>query len=130
MGLHSEEMPTVITRHKVYEARESFNILLAEDNLINQTLAIKLLETRGHRVTLASNGKEAVEAFKKGDFDLILMDIQMPEMDGFEATRRIRELEAENQSSIDNQQSTIPIIAMTAHAMTGRSGKVHRCGHG
>jgi signal transduction histidine kinase/CheY-like chemotaxis protein len=119
MGLHSEEMPTVITRHKVYEARESFNILLAEDNLINQTLAIKLLETRGHRVTLASNGKEAVEAFKKGDFDLILMDIQMPEMDGFEATRRIRELEAENQSSIDNQQSTIPIIAMTAHAMTG-----------
>ena len=118
MGLGSEEMPTVITRHKVYEARESFNILLAEDNLINQTLATKLLETRGHRVALASNGKEAVEAFKKGDIDLILMDIQMPKMDGFEATRRIRELEAENQSSIDNQQSTIPIIAMTAHAMT------------
>ena len=85
MGLGSEEMPTVITRHKVYEARESFNILLAEDNLINQTLATKLLETRGHRVALASNGKEAVEAFKKGDIDLILMDIQMPKMDGFEA---------------------------------------------
>ena len=119
MGLGSEEIPTVITRHKVYEARESFNILLAEDNLINQTLAIKLLETRGHRVALASNGKEAVEAFKKGDFDLILMDIQMPEMDGFEATRRIRELEAENKSTINNEQSTIPIIAMTAHAMTG-----------
>ena len=118
MGLRSEEMPAVITLHKVYEARESLNILLAEDNLINQTLAIKLLETRGHQVTLASNGKEAVEAFKKGDFDLILMDIQMPKMDGFEATRRIRELEAENQLSIDNQQSTIPIIAMTAHAMT------------
>jgi two-component system sensor histidine kinase/response regulator len=138
MGLPSEETSTVITRHKVYEARESFNILLAEDNLINQTLATKLLETRGHRVTVASNGIEAVEAFKKGDFDLIIMDIQMPEMDGFEATREIRRMEdrrqksevrsqAEqipiaNKSSIVNRQSSIysiPIIAMTAHAMTG-----------
>jgi len=116
MGLSSEEPPAVITRHSVYETRESFNILLAEDNLINQTLAVKLLETRGHRVTLVSNGIAAVEAFKKGDFDLILMDIQMPGMDGFEATREIRKLEIANpQSSIH----TIPIIAMTAHAMTG-----------
>ena len=152
MELRSEEIPTVITRHKVYEERESFNILLAEDNLINQTLATKLLETRGHRVALVSNGKDAVEAFKKGDFDLILMDIQMPEMDGFEATREIRKIEdrgqepevrsqkpevrgqksedrkqaketpAANPSTIANRQSTIervPIIAMTAHAMTG-----------
>ena len=124
MGLRSEETPTVITHHKVYEERESFNILLAEDNLINQTLAINLLETRGHRVTLASNGIEAVVAFKKGDFDLILMDIQMPEMDGFEATREIRKLETgdSHQSPIANRQSSIhsiPIIAMTAHAMTG-----------
>ncbi len=145
MGLSSEEVPTVITCHNICEARESFNILLAEDNLINQTLAIKLLETRGHRVALASNGIEAVEAFKKGDFDLVLMDIQMPKMDGFEATREIRKIEDRrqrtedkgqapadnikakqtpdaNQSTINNQQSTIrrvPIIAMTAHAMTG-----------
>ena len=138
MGLPLEETPTVITRHKIYEERESFNILLAEDNLINQTLAITLLETRGHRVVLASNGIEAVEAFKKGDFDLILMDIQMPKMDGFEATREIRKTEDSmqakqtpdaNQSTINNRQSTInnqqstiqrvPIIAMTAHAMTG-----------
>jgi len=117
MGLSSEETPTTITRHKIYEERERFNILLAEDNLINQTLTIKLLETRGHRVTLASNGIEAVEAFKKGNFDLILMDIQMPGMDGFEATREIRKLETG-----DPQQSSIhsiPIVAMTAHAMTG-----------
>ena len=118
MGLRPEEMPTVITRHKVYEARESFDILLAEDNLINQTLTIRLLETRGHRVTLASNGIEAVEAFKKGDFDLILMDIQMPGMDGFEATRAIRNLMLEKCDS-KGRTSHIPIIAMTAHAMTG-----------
>ncbi|MBA3012213.1 MAG: response regulator [Desulfobacula sp.] len=125
MGLSSEESPAVITRHTVYEARESFNILLAEDNLINQTLAVKLLETRGHRVTLVSNGIAAVEAFKKGDFDLILMDIQMPGMDGFEATREIRRLEMANpQSSIH----TIPIIAMTAHAMTGDREKCINAG--
>jgi two-component system sensor histidine kinase/response regulator len=118
MGLRSEEMPTVITRHKVYEERESLNILLAEDNSINQTLAIKLLEKRGHRVTLASNGIEAVEAFKNGDFDLILMDIQMPEMDGFAATRAIRDLMLEKSDS-KGRMSDIPIIAMTAHAMTG-----------
>ena len=118
MGLPSEETSTVITSHKIYEERERFNILLAEDNLINQTLATRLLETRGHRVTLASNGVEVVEAFKMGDFDLILMDIQMPKMDGFEATRAIRDLMLEKCDS-KGRTFHIPIIAMTAHAMTG-----------
>ncbi len=106
MGLHTEETPTLITRHRIYEERKSHNILLAEDNLINQTLATKLLETRGHRVTLASNGLEAVEAFKTGDFDLILMDIQMPEMDGFEATREIRRIEDRRQKTEVGSQKT------------------------
>jgi len=111
MGLGDETKPAVITSHTVQEARERLTILLAEDNAINQTLAIKLLESRGHRVILAQNGKEAVDAFLKGDIDLILMDVQMPEMDGFEATGRIRELNRENAS--------VPIVAMTAHAMKG-----------
>jgi signal transduction histidine kinase/DNA-binding response OmpR family regulator len=119
MGLPSEETPTVITRHRIYEERERFNILLAEDNLINQTLAIKLLETRGHRVSLVLNGVEAVEAFKKGDFDLILMDIQMPEMNGFEATKQIRNLERESRKEKESKPERVPIIAMTAHAMAG-----------
>lgn len=118
MGLQPEEEPTVITRHTVYEAREKFNILLVEDNLINQTLAVRLLETRGHRVTLASNGLEALEAFKKMDPDLILMDIQMPKMDGFEATRAIRDYESQKDDAT-GRMPHIPIVAMTAHAMTG-----------
>ncbi|MCU1256438.1 MAG: domain S-box [Candidatus Angelobacter sp.] len=87
-------------------------ILLAEDNAVNQRLAIHLLEKLGHTCVLAKNGREAVEAFEREKFDLVLMDVQMPEMGGFEAVRRIRLLE---------QQSGMhtPIIALTAHAMKG-----------
>ena len=88
------------------------NILLAEDSLANQKLAIGLLEKRGHRVTVVNNGKQAVMAAHKENFDVILMDVQMPEMDGFEATREIRNLEA------DSGRHT-PIVAMTAHALKG-----------
>ena len=88
-----------------------FKILLAEDNRINQRVAQRLLEKRGHTVVLAESGTEALKAWQKQSFDLILMDVQMPEMDGFEATAKIR-----NQEKPGNH---IPIIAMTAHALVG-----------
>ncbi|MEH6577770.1 MAG: PAS domain-containing protein [Amphritea sp.] len=88
------------------------HILLAEDGLINQKVATKLLEQRGHSVVIANNGKEAVVCFERETFDMVLMDVQMPEMDGFQATARIRELES-------GSSAHLPIIAMTANAMKG-----------
>jgi two-component system, sensor histidine kinase and response regulator len=87
-------------------------ILLAEDNPVNQRVAIRLLEKGQHTVTLATHGGEAVAAWAPGRFDVILMDVQMPEMDGFEATRVIRQREA-------GTGARTPIVAMTAHAMVG-----------
>jgi CheY-like chemotaxis protein len=87
-------------------------ILLAEDNTVNQRLAVRILEKAGHAVVVANNGREALAALQAQPFDLVLMDGQMPEMDGFEATRAIRNNEL-------GQGTHIPIIAMTAHAMTG-----------
>ena len=89
-----------------------FRILLAEDNPVNQKVAVKVLEKSGHRVTVAENGREAVDLTLHERFDLILMDVQMPEMDGYEATKAIRDREL-------NTGSHIPIVAMTAHAMQG-----------
>ena len=87
-------------------------ILLTEDNRVNQQLAMRLLEKRGHTVVLASTGREALEAIDRQPFDVVLMDVQMPEMDGFEATAAIRQREQETGRHV-------PIIAMTAHAMKG-----------
>src|SRR2546421_1218355 len=105
----------LVTRHSIAESRHALRILLAEDNPVNQQVATAMLLKRGHQVDVAANGREAVEAVAKERYDLVLMDIQMPEMDGFEATQRIRALP---------QGGTLPIIALTAHAL---SGERERC---
>ena len=94
--------------------KSSLNILLAEDNPINQRVALFNLKKMGHQVDIAENGKIAVEFFSKNKYDIILMDIQMPEMDGLEATKQIRNWEKKNQN-----KRIMPIIAMTANAMRG-----------
>jgi two-component system, sensor histidine kinase and response regulator len=111
---HHDELP-LITRYSLGDAGEasrSLRILLAEDNPVNQRLAVRMLEKRGHRVAMSCNGREALEALAGDAFDLILMDVQMPEMDGFEATAAIRKSEA-------GRGTHIPIVALTAHAMKG-----------
>ncbi|MFC1572686.1 response regulator [Candidatus Eisenbacteria bacterium] len=101
-----------VTRHSLRDSRRKLSILLAEDNLVNQKLATKILEKEGHTVTVANDGRKAVEAVKQEAFDLVLMDVQMPTMDGLEATATIREMERESGTHV-------PIIAMTAHTMMG-----------
>jgi signal transduction histidine kinase/ActR/RegA family two-component response regulator len=101
--------------------RQPLSILVAEDNVVNQRLIRILLERRGHRVTVVGNGDAALAAWRQDRFDCILMDIQMPEMDGYEATRRIRARESGNGPHI-------PIIALTAHAMKGDREKCLQAG--
>ena len=93
------------------EAQRALEILLVEDNAINQKLARILLERQAHTVNLAENGREAVEKVCERRYDIVLMDVQMPEMDGVEATRHIR--------AMNGSAAQVPIIAMTAHAMKG-----------
>ena len=101
-----------LTRHLLNESRRKLRVLLAEDNAINQKLAVNLLEKQGHSVTVANDGNEAVAAVEDGEFDVVLMDVQMPNMSGLEATAAIRALER-------GTARHLPIVAMTAHAMKG-----------
>ena len=102
----------VITRHTLREARRRLKILLAEDNEVNQRLIVKLMEKRGYEVVVAGDGRQALAALDQDRFDCVLMDVQMPEMDGLQATQAIRAKEA-------CTCGHVPIVAMTAHAMKG-----------
>ena len=97
----------------IYTPQQTYHILLAEDGLVNQRVAMELLQQRGHQVTVAADGHEALATLAANHFDLILMDVSMPEMDGYEATAAIRAHEAESDAA------PMPIIAMTAHVMKG-----------
>ncbi len=107
-----DQRPALVTRHSLREDRQHLRILLAEDNSVNQMVAVRLLEKMGHTVMVVANGRDAALMVEDQEFSLVLMDVQMPEMGGFEATRVIREKEAATHKHI-------PIVAMTAHAMKG-----------
>jgi CheY-like chemotaxis protein len=108
--------PALVTRHSLHESRACLTILLAEDNRVNQLMAVRLLEKRGHTVVVAETGNAALVALDKQHFDLILMDMQMPELDGLEATVLIRKREKLSGKHV-------PIFAMTANAMTSDKEK-------
>ena len=105
----------IVTRHTIAESRRSLRVLLAEDNPVNQQVAVAMLVKRGHDVHVAGNGREAVDAVRERDYDVVLMDVQMPELDGFEATAAIRAMD---------KGKDLPIIGLTAHAL---SGERERC---
>jgi CheY-like chemotaxis protein/HPt (histidine-containing phosphotransfer) domain-containing protein len=119
-GISSE---SIVTKHSISEdQKRKIRILLAEDNMINQQVALNILEKFGYRADAVADGLEAVKALKMIPYDLVLMDVQMPEMDGFEATAKIR-----NPNSVVINHD-VPIIAMTAHAMKGDRERCFKVG--
>jgi len=109
---NGDRPPAMVTRHTLRGSQPGMRVLVAEDNPVNQRLTARLLEKHGHHATVVGSGREVLEALEMGRFDLVLMDIQMPEMDGFEATAAIRAHER-------IRGGHVPVIAMTAHAMSG-----------
>jgi len=117
----NRSLKTERVRPVTAKASVSLNILLAEDNIVNQRLAVHMLEKWGHSIEVAGNGKLALEAMLRKSFDVVLMDVQMPEMGGFETTEKIRERERATGEHV-------PIVAMTAHAMKGDREKCLEAG--
>lgn len=107
--------PPLVTQYLVRELNPMYKILVAEDNPVNQKLAYRLLEKAGNLVEIANNGQEALQKLGQKEYDLILMDVQMPIMDGIQATKKIRESKKNGEHR--------PIIALTAHAMKGDAEK-------
>lgn len=125
-GKKVKEGEEPVTRYQVQETKRRYKMLLVEDTPLNIKLVTKLLTPLGHTVVVAENGKLAVDAVKRESFDVVLMDVQMPVMDGLEATKEIRKWESGN-----NQQSSIqrvPIVAMTAYAVKGDKEKCLEAG--
>jgi CheY-like chemotaxis protein len=116
-------LPVLVLAPLTGAAERRPRILLAEDNVVNQKVAARVLEKEGFVVDVASDGRQAVDAWRRGTYDLILMDCQMPQLDGYEATREIRREERETSAV-----RRIPIIALTAHAMKGAADDCRRAG--
>ena len=113
----------IVAKHSISEAKKrNIRILVAEDNIINQKVVLNILEKFGYRADAVANGQEAVKALETTPYDIVFMDVQMPEMDGLAATAVIRN----NQSHVLNHK--VPIIAMTAHAMKGDKARCLEAG--